>query len=897
MASNNRSQSAAHVREAYAIVLMAVSVFFFLSFYSFEVNDIPTRHFPPNSPMQNFVGAVGAWTTYWLACPFGNGVWLLFGLCMIFGIACFVAGEKLRAAQIAWAMGMLASGCGLIQLMKLGTDWQVASAWGLAGGYVGQMIGETLVDWVASAGAYIILFTAWLVSLVMLTGIRPISAALQMADALRNHWQARRTLAEAAAAGVSGNLQRQQRELERQLRAVEKEVKRSGAGQLRPEPAAAEPVLPPQKITIRDHSLPTPTVKQATIPTVTPVGEKAAAKALASAAAAAVSPPPPAPEPKVEKKAERKAEPPPAPPKPVEAEKELPMVEPAPAMAAAMPAAPVPTPSDQSDQSDSAVAAPQAAPPQPVTAKKTATPAKPPPRSAPPPAPVSYKNWQLPTTELLVKASADNPPAQVVEDLKQNAAILQATLADFGLDVRVGEVTKGPVITRYEIYPGAGVKVERITALANNIALAMKAPSVRVLAPIPGKGAVGIEVPNSTTTIVFLRDVLESKEWKTTNARLPLALGKDISGNVIIGDLTDMPHLLIAGATGSGKTVCVNSIIAGLLFRMSPEQLKFVFVDPKIVEMQMYVSLAHLALPIVNDPKKVPLALRWLLSEMEQRYQIFARTGVRNIQAFNSRTAKAKAAAKAAAAAAAEQQEELGLEVPRDDEMRIPDSLPYIIFVVDELADLMMTAPADIEMGITRLAQLARATGIHMVLATQRPSVDVVTGVIKANIPARVAFQVASKQDSRVILDANGADKLLGKGDMLYLPPGSSKLIRAQGVFVQDEEIRVIVEFLEKQAPPSFEREITDKLTREAGGSDMEGEEDEELVEQCVEVIRQTKRASVSILQRRLRIGYTRAARIMDILEERGIVGPHKGAEPRDILVDLDGEIPASTVQ
>ncbi|MCX7824854.1 MAG: DNA translocase FtsK, partial [Verrucomicrobiae bacterium] len=671
--------------------------------------------------------------------------------------------------------------------------------------------------------------------------------------------------------------------------------------QPRPAPAVPHPVLTPQQMTIRGHSLPTPTVKQATIPTVAPVGEKAVAKALASAAAAAVMPPPPpapppVPEPKVERKVERKVEPPskpaPAPPKPVEVEKEAPMAEPEPATAVAMPDAPVAAPTDLSDESVTSAAPP---PPQPVAAKKPAAPPKPP-RPTPPPAPVSYKNWQLPTPDLLVKASADSPPAQVVEDLKQTAAVLQATLADFGLDVRVGEVTKGPVITRYEIYPGAGVKVEKITALANNIALAMKASSVRILAPIPGKGAVGIEVPNSTTTIVFLRDVLESKEWKTTNARLPLALGKDISGNVIIGDLTDMPHILIAGATGSGKTVCVNSIITGLLFRMSPEQLKFVFVDPKIVEMQMYASLAHLALPIVNDPKKVPLALRWLLTEMERRYQIFAKSGVRNIQAFNSRTAKAKAAAKAAATA--EQQVELGLEVPRDDELKIPDSLPYIVFVVDELADLMMTAPADIEMGITRLAQLARATGIHMILATQRPSVDVVTGVIKANIPARVAFQVASKQDSRVILDANGADKLLGKGDMLYLPPGSSKLIRAQGVFVQDEEIRAVVEFLEKQAPPTFEREITDKLTRESGaGGDVDGEEDEELIEQCVEVIRQTKRASVSILQRRLRIGYTRAARIMDILEERGIVGPHKGAEPRDILIDLDGEIPATTTQ
>jgi S-DNA-T family DNA segregation ATPase FtsK/SpoIIIE len=356
-----------------------------------------------------------------------------------------------------------------------------------------------------------------------------------------------------------------------------------------------------------------------------------------------------------------------------------------------------------------------------------------------------------------------------------------------------------------------------------------------------------------------------------------------------------MPHVLIAGATGSGKTVCLNALIAGLVFRMTPEQLKFVFVDPKIVEMQMFSPLPHLVMPVVNDPKKVPLALRWLINEMERRYQIFARVGVRNIHSFNTRDPRRDPKPPKPEDINGEGvQEELNIAVPREFELQIPDKLPYVVLVVDELADLMITAPADVEMAIARLAQLARATGIHMIIATQRPSVDVVTGVIKANFPSRIAFQVASKQDSRVILDANGADKLLGKGDMLYLPPGSSKLVRAQGVFVQDEEIRAVVEFLSKQAPPTFEREITQKLTRETPGSGGEegGEEDEQLVEQCVEVIRQTKRASVSILQRRLRIGYTRAARIMDILEERGIVGPHKGAEPRDILIDLDGEIP-----
>ena len=414
--------------------------------------------------------------------------------------------------------------------------------------------------------------------------------------------------------------------------------------------------------------------------------------------------------------------------------------------------------------------------------------------------PVFGKNWQLPGHDLLAQPKSDSPAAPVAEDPRQSAAVLQATLADFDLDVRIGEVTKSPVITRYEIHLAPGVKVEKITALHNNIALAMRATSVRIIAPIPGKAAVGIEVPNHTTTTVFLRDVLESDAWKNSEVRLPLAFGKDIDGNVIIDDLVDMPHLLVAGATGSGKTVWINAIIMGLLFRMSPEELKFVFVNPKIVEMQMLGALPHLALPIVTDSKKGLLALRWLINEVERRYQIFAKAGVRNIHGFNTRDRECDPKPEPADKADGEQVEQ---SAPHAFELRIPDTLPYIVLVVDELADLMMAAPADVEVAITRLAQLSRATGIHMILATQRPSVDVITGVIKANVPARIAFQVASKQNSRVILDANGADKLLGKGDMLYLPTGTTKLIRVQGVYVQDEEIRAVAEFLGKQEPPS----------------------------------------------------------------------------------------------
>jgi S-DNA-T family DNA segregation ATPase FtsK/SpoIIIE len=532
-------------------------------------------------------------------------------------------------------------------------------------------------------------------------------------------------------------------------------------------------------------------------------------------------------------------------------------------------------------------------------AKPALPPAKPKPEK-PPPAPVLPPEptgpYVLPALDLL-----EQPPAMaqrnVIEDLKTNAEVLRSTLEDFGINVELGDVTKGPTITRYEVYPAPGVKVEKISSLSNNIALAMKAVSVRILAPVPGKGTVGIEVPNSTTTTVYLRDMLESDEWRATKARIPIALGRDVAGNPIIGDLGDMPHLLIAGATGSGKTVCVNAILASLLYRFTPQDLRLVLIDPKVVEMQHFNALPHLVVPVVTEAKKVPLALRWVINEMEKRFQIFAKAGVRNITAFNARPKpqpKAKKTPEEEKAAEPVGQEVLKIEVPREDDLVVPEKLPYIVVVIDELADLMLVAPADVENAIARLAQLSRAVGIHMVLATQRPSVDVVTGVIKANFPTRIAFQVASKQDSRVILDANGADKLLGKGDMLYLPPGASKLVRAQGVLVLDEEVKRIVDFIGEHAKPRFEAEIHQKLQKSTGlPGDFAEEEDEELVEQAIEVIRQTNRASVSILQRRLRIGYTRAARIMDLLEERGIVGPNKGAEPRDILMDLDGKIPA----
>ena len=511
-------------------------------------------------------------------------------------------------------------------------------------------------------------------------------------------------------------------------------------------------------------------------------------------------------------------------------------------------------------------------------------------------------NYQLPSHDFLQLPDLTAKPTESKEELMANARLMQQTLGQFDIDVSLGDITKGPTITRYELHPAPGVKLEKITALSNNIAAALKAERINILAPVPGKSSVGVEVPNLVKTKVILRDLLESDEWRNSKAKIPLALGKDVYGHPIVADLTEMPHLLIAGSTGSGKSVCINTIIASLLYRFSPDQLRFVMIDPKVVELQYYNALPHLVVPVVTDPKKVILALRWVVNEMEKRYQIFARVGVRNIGTFNARPnkklvpqepelplmAKKEKVEPGAEGFAVEVDEEI--VVPREEDIVIPEKLSYIVVIIDELADLMLVAPADVEMAIARITQMARAAGIHCIVATQRPSVDVITGVIKANIPARIAFQVAAKVDSRTILDAMGADKLLGKGDMLYLPPGSAKLIRAQGALITDQEIQSVVDFIAKQGKPNYDMEIHQQLSKPALSDVPSGiDEDEEIVQQCIEVIRSEQKASVSLLQRRLRLGYTRAARIMDELENRGIVGPSKGAEPRDILIDLDG--------
>lgn len=467
------------------------------------------------------------------------------------------------------------------------------------------------------------------------------------------------------------------------------------------------------------------------------------------------------------------------------------------------------------------------------------------------------------------------------EEISRKKEILQETLDSFRIKALTGNVMPGPRVTLFEIIPEKGVKVERIANLNNNIAMELQAEQVRILAPIPGRRSVGIEVPNDSSSPICYRSLMETKEFQNSKAKIPVILGKDISGKPVIMDLAKAPHLLIAGATGAGKSVFMNTLILSLLFKFSPDELQLIMVDPKFVELTGYNSLPHLICPVITDPQRVPSALRWAVFEMDCRYQMLAKVGVKNLESFNERVKKA--------------------DEPRADDNGniIPDKLPMTIIIIDELADLMMMAKKDIETSIARIAQKARAVGIHLVIATQRPSVDVVTGIIKANFPTRIAFKVSSNVDSKTILDRKGAEELLGMGDMLFMPPGSSNIVRIQGAWVKDACIQAVVDHCAKQQEQDFK-----DIFKQAEESDLDGPEqgelfpssefadgDEELIQQAIEIIRRDRRASTSHIQRRLRIGYNRAAIIMEALEERGIVGPQVGSAKREIYLDqIDGE-------
>jgi len=858
------------------VVLLAVALLLLVAQVSFSRCDLPSLCNPPNKPVHNWVGPFGAHFAYGFFFLLGLGAYALpillvaFGLAYLFGILGYLR-ERLRWSGV-WTAVLLVALTGVLHLMETGAllgRLRLHIGAPSAGGWLGQTTYDYGFWMLGGVGATIVYAALYLISLLFLTNFR-------LGEWLRWLWSRR-------GGGERGPeeevLERRARELERRKQALEEEVARTGLG------ADLQPVPKP---TVRDLSVPQakpgrareakpPASEPAKEPAPADEGEVVVPRELAAAKTAdilgkhaALTKPadePAAPESKPEGESAEKTE--------AEAQAETEK-------------SAEPKPKPEPTITISGLTRPKPKKPKPITVAATPM----------------IGNYQLPTIDFLQHPDLTVKPTESKEELLANARLMQQTLAQFEIPVELGDITKGPTITRYELHPAPGVKLERITALNNNLAAALKAERIHILAPVPGKSSVGIEVPNPVKSKVIVRDLFETEEWRNSKAKIPIALGKDVYGHLIISDLAEMPHLLLAGSTGAGKSVCINSIITSLLYRFTPDQLRFVMIDPKVVELQQYNVLPHLVVPVVTDPKKVILALRWVVNEMEKRYQIFARVGVRNIASFNSRPknkplpeqelelplkARKEKVEPGAEGFAVEVDEEI--VVPRDDDIVIPEKLSYIVVIIDELADLMLVAPADVEMAIARITQMARAAGIHVIVATQRPSVDVITGVIKANISARIAFQCASAVDSRTILDAKGAEKLLGKGDMLYLPPGSAKLIRAQGALVTDPEIQAIVGFIAKQAKPSYEMEIHQQLSKPTGSFEDESgiDEDEELIQQCIEVIRSEQKASVSLMQRRLRLGYTRAARIMDELENRGIVGPSKGAEPRDILIDLDG--------
>jgi len=474
-------------------------------------------------------------------------------------------------------------------------------------------------------------------------------------------------------------------------------------------------------------------------------------------------------------------------------------------------------------------------------------------------------NFKLPSLDLLDEIPESLDKEIEKESLKMNALRVEGKLRDFGVEGEVVEIVPGPVITMYELKPAPGVKISKVASLADDLALNLRASNIRIVAPIPGKSAIGIEIPNNKRRLVTLKEILSSQLFLDSSCRLTVALGMDIIGQSVITDLTKMPHLLVAGATGTGKSVCINAMINSILFKASPEMVRFLMIDPKRIELAPYQDIPHLLHPVVTHPKEATKVLRWAVDEMERRYSLLSDKGVRNIEAYNRKVGRDKGS------------------IEPDVSKKIDEHLPYIVLIIDELADLMMVSSREVEESLTRLAQMARAAGIHLVIATQRPSVDVLTGIIKANFPTRISFQVSSRVDSRTILDTMGAEHLLGDGDMLFLPPGVGRLTRIHGAYVSEEEVKRVTSFLREQMKPEYDTSIAAEISAEEEVEEVEGDKDEKY-EEAVELVLQTGQASISMVQRKLRVGYNRAARMIEAMENQGIVGPSDGVRPREVL-------------
>jgi DNA segregation ATPase FtsK/SpoIIIE, S-DNA-T family len=762
--------------EVFGLIALGVGTVLFLALISYDPRDVPSWFqisyvSPSNDPAQNFIGPTGAIIAGVLYFVLGAAAYLVACLFLGFGGAkLFLPGFRIFK-RLPWALLFVLSGAALVQLQPwFLRDWEQRIKVEGPGGFAGKWIGNFLQqNALGQIGSVIALSVIYLISLIWLTGIRPVLIIKQCLLGARSLF--RRMAAEGErkkleASDERERLEANQKKIEREIRRQERMLKKQG-------------VVPSDELERRE----------------TKIFDSVAELPIRSKGSNDVS--------------------------------------------------------------------------------KSGRPA----RSN------RIKDYELPPVTLLDQIDADNRRATDPAELKQIQGVLIDTLKQFNIEVGPGDITRGPTITRYEVYPARGVRVDKITSLERDLARATRAERINILAPIPGKDTVGIEIANTKKVKVTLREILESDEWNRTAMRIPIVLGKDVYGKIVLGDLAQMPHCLVAGTTGSGKSVCINAIIASILFRFKPEELRFVMIDPKVVEMQIYNTLPHLIMPVVTDPKKVLLALRWVIQRMEERYRIFAQSGVRNITAFNARP-RTKSQKEMESSERSPEGGESTSANSRDGEIVIPEKLPHIVVIIDELADLMQTAPADVESAIARITQMARAAGIHMIVATQTPRADIITGVIKANIPTRIAFQVASSLDSRVILDENGAERLLGQGDMFYRPPGTSRLVRSQGVLVTDDEIRQLVEFVSAQGAPAFDPAAQTQLEAPSSAEDEISDDDAELVNKCLEIIRQEGKASTSMLQRRLRLGYTRAARIVDILEQRGILGPGDGARPRQINQD-----------
>jgi len=837
-------------------LLFPVALFPLLSMITYNWRDISWLNSPPLSPPANLIGIVGAWSVFVGYSLFGLTLWLLPFFVLLFS-GMLIYGHAVRIGRrVLWALLFVVALCCLVQLGSQTVFDGMLETLNLkpnAGGAIGYCLMTCLLArWFSPVGGGILMLSIMLFALAMAIGLRNLFAGL---GRLTGWWEARQTreAEEVQALEAANDDGLTARERERRNRQELKETARRAKEEARlakeEERRKAEEARETERLMKSEARAEQVRLQESERQREPEEWERSGSRSR-------------------------------------ELRQRLDVARQA-AIAAR--------------DRERAAAAASSAQETPVAAKKQ------------PVAPVSepiaatektqaLSDYPLPPVSLL------NPVPQGAADhgnIEVTAAVLVDTLSQFNVPVEVVGTTPGPVVTQYELRPAPNIKVERIASLTANLQMALEATSLRVQAPIPGKNAVGVEIPNRRARPVTFREIVEGDVWRNCTYEVPLVIGKDVAGNDLIFDLTKAPHLLVAGATGSGKSVCLNAILSGFLMSRTPEQLRLILVDPKRVEFTCYNELPHLLVPVINDPKKVAFGLRWAITEMEKRYRLLQKAGCRNIVAYNHRQMP-------------KQEDLFGDDVPAvaaaaSGTEEMPEKLPYIVIVVDEVADIMAAVGKEIEPAIARLTSLSRAVGIHLILATQRPSVDVITGTIKSNIPGRIAFKVSQSNDSRTILDSPGAEELIGKGDMLFLKEGS-QLMRAQGAWVGDDEIARLVAFVKEHCRPCYDQALIGRLEKikesdpdaainddedepseggEGHAEDDGGVPDDELLPNALEVIRMTRRASTTMLQRRLRIGYTRAARLMDILEERGVVGPQVGSGTRDILVDLDNEIPS----